>query len=372
MKNKLRVFLIVCGIVLGVMPGRSAITFTQDGITYSTTTTDGEVLVYKISGAGLQSVSIPAQVQYIGKTYDVTLINTYAARINVSLQSVDIPSSVKTIGGGAFYGCKYLSEVNIAAGVKEILAGAFKGCSSLKSIHIPASAHLIAGSLDTNPGGHFKDCGLTEVKVEYQQPWQIYANAFEGSYERATLYVPVGTKLLYEQLNWKLFGNIVEDPDLGTYYYVNVSCSEHGKVSFNKLIADNESPILTNVGAQENLSFKFLPDDEYVVDNVMLNGQDVTSMVDQDELHVNDVTTDNTLYVTFKKFSGVNEIEDNGIKVIAADGNIRVLNAGLSPEIDIYTIDGRLIYSGSDTTITINTRGVYIVKVAGRSFKIAL
>ncbi len=370
MRTALRNILIACGIALIAIPGR-AVTFTQNGITYSTTTTDGEVRIDKISASWLQNVSIPAQVQYIGKTYDVTSISGYAAR-NASLLSVDIPASIKEIEGGAFYGCKYLSEVNIAAGVEQIWAGAFSGCSGLTSIHIPASAKIIAGSLDMNPWGHFKNCGLTEVKVEYQQPWKIDANTFEGSYNRATLYVPVGTKLLYERLNWKLFSKIEEDPELGVYYYVNVSCSDNGKVSFNNQTADSKSPILTNVCPNENLTFKFIPEDDCIVYQVLLNGQDVTAMIEQNELRVNNVSTDNTLQVTFKKNLGVDEIQDDTMKVFVCDGSICISGASRSPKVNVFALDGRLIYRGTEHTIALPSKGVYIVKVAGHSFKVAL
>lgn len=370
MRRILRFYLIACAFALCTV-SVSAVTFTQDGITYSTTTTDGEVRIDKISVSGLQAVSIPAQVQYLGKTYEVTIINTYAAR-NASMLSVDIPTSVKQIRSGAFYGCKYLSDVNIAAGVEQIWAGAFSGCTMLTSIHIPKTTQIIAGSLDGNPWGHFKDCGLTEVKVEYQQPWEINVNTFEGSYGRATLYVPVGTKLLYERLNWKLFNRIVEDPELGTYYYVKISCSDNGKVSFNGLTADYETPILTNVCANENLSFKFLPENDCVVSQVLLNGQDVTAMVEQNELQVNDVTTDNTLQVVFKKNLGINETQDNTLNVSVSNGCVCILGTDGCSDVDIFAIDGRLVYRGTDRTIALPTKGVYIVKVAGRTFKVAL
>jgi len=69
---------------------------------------------------------------------------------------------------------------------------------------------------------------LTSVTVDWDTPLEIDGYVFSGS--DATLYVPKGTKALYEAANlWKDFGNIVEidetitigDEGMGTY------CSTH-------------------------------------------------------------------------------------------------------------------------------------------------
>ena len=41
---------------------------------------------------------------------------------------MNIPSSVKSIGGSAFYGCNNLTSIDIPSSVTKIGAGAFAGC----------------------------------------------------------------------------------------------------------------------------------------------------------------------------------------------------------------------------------------------------
>ncbi|HIU38549.1 MAG TPA: T9SS type A sorting domain-containing protein, partial [Candidatus Limisoma intestinavium] len=40
--------------------------------------------------------------------------------------------------------------------------------------------------------------------------------------------------------------------------------------------------------------------------------------------------------------------------------------------ITVYNINGQLVYSGTDTTISVPTKGIYIVRVKGQTFKVAL
>ena len=58
----------------------------------------------------------------------------------------DIPNSVTSIGGYAFYNCSSLTSINIPEGVTSIGACAFRGCSSLTSIEIPESVTFINGT----------------------------------------------------------------------------------------------------------------------------------------------------------------------------------------------------------------------------------
>lgn len=59
------------------------------------------------------------------------------------LMKICLPSTIKTIGNGAFSGCDDLAKIDIPQGVTTIEAGAFDYCSSLTKITLPASITAI-------------------------------------------------------------------------------------------------------------------------------------------------------------------------------------------------------------------------------------
>lgn len=70
----------------------------------------------------------------------VTSIGSYAFSFDLSVTDVTLPSSLKTIGRNAFWGCYGLTSVVIPEGVTSIGAYAFALCSAIKTITVPASA----------------------------------------------------------------------------------------------------------------------------------------------------------------------------------------------------------------------------------------
>ena len=105
----------------------------------------------------LNSVNIPTTVTTIGTSaFDqcsnlvvaipngVTSIGTAAFR-NSAIEEVVIPNGWEEIPSNTFANCTKLSKVTIPEGVKQIQNDAFNGCSALKEITIPASVTYIAG-----------------------------------------------------------------------------------------------------------------------------------------------------------------------------------------------------------------------------------
>lgn len=87
--------------------------------------------------SSLKSVSIPSSVTSIGKS------SFWGCK---SLESVSIPSSVKSIGEDAFTWCSSLKCVSISLSVTSIGKSAFWGCKSLESVVIPSSVTSIGDS----------------------------------------------------------------------------------------------------------------------------------------------------------------------------------------------------------------------------------
>jgi surface protein len=158
-----------------------------------------------------------------------------------SLQSVSVPASVTSIAYDVFSGCPMLQEINvdpnnqeyasvngifynkalttlkvfppakpetsfeIPEGVTEIGTFAFYECKNLTAISIPQTVNTIGyASFEyaTN---------LMSVTVFKEQPVRISKCFTDETFQNGTLYIPYGTKSLYEAADgWKLFQNIVE------------------------------------------------------------------------------------------------------------------------------------------------------------------
>ena len=58
-----------------------------------------------------------------------------------SMTSIEMPSSVTSIGDYAFRGCSNLTSIEMSTSVTSIGDRAFYGCSSLTSIVIPAECN---------------------------------------------------------------------------------------------------------------------------------------------------------------------------------------------------------------------------------------
>ena len=86
---------------------------------------------------------------------------------NSKITTVNIPQSVTTIGGWAFYGCSGLSSITIPESVTRIGGNAFAGCVNWTDIDIPDAVSYIgeqAFANDINLGSVTIGKSLTEIR----------------------------------------------------------------------------------------------------------------------------------------------------------------------------------------------------------------
>ena len=174
--------------------------------------------------SSLTSVNIPSSVTTIGEyafsscdglvsikiPESVTSIEKGAFSYCHSLTTVTIPNSVKRIEHAVFLRCSGLTSIKIPDSVKSIEEKAFAYCSSLTTVTIPASVKSIADEA-------FAFCSsLTSVTSLIQNPFVInenvfYSDSYNSTYQRATLYVPIGKKGIYSSTAaWNKFEKIEE------------------------------------------------------------------------------------------------------------------------------------------------------------------
>jgi RNA polymerase sigma factor (sigma-70 family) len=152
-------------------------TTTTNPATTTTTTAPSTDFTYSVSGGsatvsgytgGATSVSIPSTLG--GAT--VGAIGSYAFE-DSGIHSVSMPSSLKTIGNGAFGNCTSLSGVSFSGGLRSIGIGAFQNCPSLTTLTLPSGLESIGAS-------GFEGCsGLTNITIP-SSVTSIGSGAFDG------------------------------------------------------------------------------------------------------------------------------------------------------------------------------------------------
>ena len=171
----------------------------------------------------LVDVVIPSEITVDGRTYQVTAIAADAFSRAGSLRSVALPSTLKTIGSDAFYNCGALQNIEVPEGVETIGNYAFAYNRSLIRLVLPNSIRQLGEDL-------IRGCSSQLAVVSYiAEPFAVSDKTFadrrwneETSQSDlitspAILYVPIGTKTLYEaQAGWNWFTDIREGEVLET------------------------------------------------------------------------------------------------------------------------------------------------------------
>ena len=115
----------------------------------------------------------------------------------------EIPTTVTSIGNGAFAGCSNLTSVNIPANVTSIGEAAFMSCINLTSVTIPSTVTSIGR-------GAFQYCtNLASVTV-YAPSCSLGSNAFDGYTSALKIYVFNERVNYYKNAeNWDLYKSLI-------------------------------------------------------------------------------------------------------------------------------------------------------------------
>ena len=148
--------------------------------------------------SSLISITLPNAITHIGKS---------SFRECSSLVSFTIPNLVTNIESNTFYNCKKLTSIEIPNNVISIGDYAFAGCDDLASVTISNSVKYIRDY-------SFSGCiNLTSIISKITNPaGMVMIDPFSYyTYNKATLFVPVGTKAKYQSTeNWSKFKSIIE------------------------------------------------------------------------------------------------------------------------------------------------------------------
>ncbi len=261
------------------------------------------------SGSGLTSINIPSSVTSIGSSAfsgcssltsvtipsSVTSIGSSAFSDCSSLSSITIPSSVNS-WDNAFYNCSGLTNVSIEEGVTGIGQSTFKNCTGLTTAYIPNTVTSIGNEA-------FSGCtNLKDITSEITDVFVTGTNAFVGC-ENATLHVPAGTYVAYSgRADWN---RIIHIEEAAEGSQMTLACNTkgsvlvNGKTTFTNKIKDVE------VNEEEENTFEFIPNEGCRLEQVTLNGLDVTLSVSNNKLTTT-IPANSQMMVVFSKGNDIN------------------------------------------------------------------
>lgn len=264
--NILKIFSLLAAVMISSSVKILGVSFRVDGIEYSTLS-DNTVEVNGFQDKGIVNVIIPETVEYEGREYTVTAVGDCAFIGNHALQTISLPSSILSIGGGAFSECcsltgigllqnvEYIGEsafantsltdINIQSNVENIESYAFSECNFLSKVYIKRVKQLnsyafykcsyletVEGSFGSIDNDAFSECTSLSKLILSDGTEVIGENAFKNCVSLSQIDLPSSVKSIGEnafkncislaKINW---------PDnletIGDYAFYNcVSLSE--------------------------------------------------------------------------------------------------------------------------------------------------
>ena len=284
----------------------------------------------------------------------VTSIADDAFRGCSGLTKLTLPSRVASIGRWAFYGCSGLTELTLPNTLECIEASAFRGCSGLTELTLPNSVKSIGD-------GAFTDCsGLEKITVES-------GNSRYDSRDNCNSIIETETNTLIAGCKNSIIPNSITSIGNSAFYY----CSELTEL----ILPDSVTSIGNGAfgGCSGLVKITSLAKIPPVCDPEVFDGVNKTNC----ELIVPIVSV-----IAYKQAEVWNEFSNisgfSGVEDTVADGNtIRAIGnqieiSGYFTSVEVYGINGALIYKGKDNVVTVPSAGIYLVHVADKTRKIVV
>ena len=322
------------------------------------------------------------------------------------LKTINIPNSVETLGASAFRYCSALESISIGTGVTTIKYNTFSGCSSLLAITIPNNVTSIGDyvfdncvSLETvtiadrdielslgyngSSSPLFKDCPLKSVYIGGNITYETSSSyGYSPFYRNTTLESVVITDNETEISENEFYGctalkSITMGDGIETIgNWAFSGCSSLDFFSFGSGLKSIGDEAFSDCTALTKLYSKTTTPPTcgtQALDDI--NKWNCELYVPQASIAAYQAADQWKEFFFIKDIeSGVDDVVADGdaVSVTANGGNIVISGIDNGSTVEIYNLGGQLIYSGTDMVIPVETAGLYIVKVADKTFKVII
>lgn len=192
---------------------------------------------------------------------------------------------VSEIATGAFRGCSILKRIDTNL-IEEIKNSAFENCTSLQNVSF--------GSLKRIGSKAFTGCTALDT-LNYASGCIVAEDAFdESTYQNAKLRVD---EKYWEECNnhevWSKFQNKI------TQYSISVKVTGGGSVYYNDIIVNNNESKSLKALEKSSITLSFFPGGGHNLANLIIDGEDVTSKVINNQYTIENVSKSMDIQVSF-------------------------------------------------------------------------
>lgn len=347
----------------------------------------GEIPAYTFFKTSVAALVLPADITTIGEgafagsevteltiPEGVTSIGDYAFYGCPNLKTINLPSTLKTIGKGTFGNCMALESLDLSAtAVREIPERAFAGSMSLADVKLPsgiekvgreAFSHTAVSTLDLGRVGEFDAYALSSMpfleKLTINPDAKINDGLLMDNTSLTSLtgmpeYVPD-----YFAANCgQLATEAVKDASgLGKYAFANTLAPE--TLYLPGWLTSIDRGALSGLNTITKIDVTELGNNVPSVDETTFEGlsqPDIVLWVDDEAF---DAWESHPVWRLFKVMSqnqtGVDEITVDGasaITIACRGGLVVVESAAEITDVRVYTADGRMAYVASPGSPTV-------------------
>ncbi len=305
--------------------------------------------------SGLEKITVDrGNKRYDSRGNCNSIIDTETNTLIAGCKNSVIPNSVRSIGDSAFEGCSGLIKLTLPSSVTSIGINAFYGCSGLTELTLPNSVTSIGDYA-------FSGCsGLEKITVES-------GNSRYDSRDNCNSIIETATNTLIAGCKNSIIPNSITS--IGDAAFSD--CSELTEL----ILPDSVTSIGNGAfgGCSGLVKITSLAKIPPVCDSEVFDGVNKTNC----ELIVPEGSV-----AAYTRAEGWNEFSNimgfSGVEVTVADGNtIRAIGnqieiSGDFTSVEVYGINGALIYKGKDNVVTVPSAGIYLVHVADKTRKIVV
>ena len=364
-----------------------------------------ESAIFEISVQTIGDISFKGctKVESITLSDNLISIGDNAFESCSNLKEIVIPDAVKSLGGYAFSSCSSLEDITIGASVATIKESAFSGCSKLPEITIPSNVTSIGdyvfdnctslanvvindrdtdlsfGSNDSNP--LFYSCPLDSVYIGGNITYPTsgskgYSPFYRNTNLRSVVITDKETEIseneFYGCSNLKniSMGDGVET--IGKWAFSGCSSLDYfafgsgmktiGEEAFSDCTAMTK--LISRTTTPPTCGTQALDDINKWVCELFVPQSAVTAYQGANQWK-------EFFFITGTESSGIESTLTDEVDVSVENGYI-VIKGADNAMIEVYSLNGQCVYSGIETTISIAAKGLYVVKVNGKSFKVMM